>query len=221
VTIGGYATFCIQSRVEETEMDDDPVEQVVNELFPYFEALEARSAAILQLLKDKGLTTDEQFAPYLEQAGNGSNVKWLAARIRVQRLLSSKVKAEKEKDLAKEEEAKTKQPSAEETPGTSAEQNSEQDSKQDSEQSAQQNKEERSASKSTEPDARKSLEKPREQVSQNTADSDANQPAKKLAGQDTRNEITQASDKNINSKDSGARDQANTVPNKREEKKSQ
>jgi hypothetical protein len=70
-------------------MDGNLADQVINELFPYFEALETRSAAILQLLRDKGLTTDEEFAPYLEQAGNGSNVKWLAARVRIGHLLFS------------------------------------------------------------------------------------------------------------------------------------
>lgn len=206
-------------------MDDDPVEQVVNELFPYFEALEARSAAILQLLKDKGLTTDEQFAPYLEQAGNGSNVKWLAARVRVEHLLSSKLKAEKDKDFAKEDEAKTKPPSEEQTAEASAEQNAEQDAEhnaeENSEQSVQQNKEERVARKSAESGAKKTDEKQRDQVSQNTADSDANKPAKKLASEDTRNEITQASDKNKNSKDSGAGRQADIVPKKSAEKKSE
>ena len=184
-------------------MDGDPVEQVINELFPYFEALETRSAAILQFLKDKGLTTDEQFAPYLEQASNGSNVKWLAARIRVERLLSSAVK--EGKDSAKTEDTKTEPASAEKTIEISAEQS----------------KEERGAAKSTEPGSKKTVEKPTDKASQNTADSDANKPAKGLASQNTRNETTQASDKNGNSKDPGAGSPADAVPKESTKKKSE
>ena len=92
-------------------MDGNPTEQVLIELFPYLEALETRSTAILQLLKDKGVTTDEQFAPYLEQAGNASNVKWLAARVRMKHLLSSS-----DKDTRK-----TAEPSTELTAGKTAE----------------------------------------------------------------------------------------------------
>ncbi len=86
-------------------MDGNPAEQVINELFPYFEALETRSLAILQFLKDKGLTTDEQFAPYLEQAANASSVKWLAARVRVERLVASALREQKDSGKAEETKA--------------------------------------------------------------------------------------------------------------------
>jgi hypothetical protein len=67
-------------------MSDNPVKDVVNELIPYFERLETESAAVMQLLTDKGLVSSEELNRYLEQAGRASEVKWRAARVRVERL---------------------------------------------------------------------------------------------------------------------------------------
>lgn len=70
------------------EPQADPVKDVLGELFTLLEAQETQSAAVLQFLKDQGIATEEKLAPYLEQAGNGSSVKWRAARMRMEYLLT-------------------------------------------------------------------------------------------------------------------------------------
>ena len=84
-------------------MDNEAMKEVLNELFSHLERLETQSEAILQFLKEKKRVTDKQLAPYLEQAGNASNVKWRAARIRIDHLLSPE-HPEKEIKLGKKPE---------------------------------------------------------------------------------------------------------------------
>jgi hypothetical protein len=95
-------------------MSRNPAEDVLNELLPYFEALDTQNAAILQFLKNKRVVSDEQLAPYLERAAKASNVKWLGARLRMGRLFS--VPETKDEAVAEKPEPgqqQTTQPSAE------------------------------------------------------------------------------------------------------------
>jgi hypothetical protein len=84
-------------------MNNDAMKEVLNELFSQLERLETQNEAILQFLKEKKRVTDKQLAPYLEQAGNASNVKWRAARVRIDHLLEPE-HPEKEIKLGKKPE---------------------------------------------------------------------------------------------------------------------
>jgi hypothetical protein len=84
-------------------MNNEAMKEVLNELFSHLERLETQSEAILQFLKEKKRVTDKQLAPYLEQAGNASNVKWRAARVRIDHLLEPE-HPEKEIKLGKKPE---------------------------------------------------------------------------------------------------------------------
>jgi hypothetical protein len=70
------------------EVQTESLKEILGELFTLLEAQETHSVAILQFLKDQGIATDEKLAPYLEQAGRASNLKWLAAGIRMEHLLT-------------------------------------------------------------------------------------------------------------------------------------
>jgi hypothetical protein len=93
-------------------MNNDAMKEVLNELFSHLERLETQSEAILQFLKEKKRVTDKQLAPYLEQAGNASNVKWRAARVRIDHLL--------EPDRPEEEVKLGKRPELHDGPSTSS-----------------------------------------------------------------------------------------------------
>ena len=97
-------------------MSENPIRQILSDLLPYFEALEAQSSAILQLLRDKRIANDEEVSRYLEQAGDASSVKWRAARVRMEHLFAVSPEpptapktetAEKEKKEAKETNGRT------------------------------------------------------------------------------------------------------------------
>ncbi|MCU1255356.1 MAG: hypothetical protein JWM83_1655, partial [Candidatus Angelobacter sp.] len=84
-------------------MNNEAMKEVLNDLFSHLERLETQTEAILQFLKEKKRVTDKQLAPYLEQAGNASSVRWRATRVRIEHLLSPE-HPEKEVKLGKQPE---------------------------------------------------------------------------------------------------------------------
>jgi outer membrane biosynthesis protein TonB len=73
-------------------MDEKIVDEILDELFSSFEKAETDSAAILLLLKERGIASDEKLAPFIEQASRTSEVRWRAARVRMGALLKSAMK---------------------------------------------------------------------------------------------------------------------------------
>ena len=95
-------------------MNEDILREALHEMFSSLEGLETQNAAILSLLKEKGIATDEALAAHFEQAANASNVRWRAAQVRMDYLLSSATKVAEqaaEKQSAKPEASQESQPS--------------------------------------------------------------------------------------------------------------
>jgi hypothetical protein len=76
--------------MEEARMD--PAEQVFEELLPYLETLDSQIGGLIQLLKDKRITTTEELGQYARQADQASNVKERGLRVRMEYLFSNAAK---------------------------------------------------------------------------------------------------------------------------------
>jgi hypothetical protein len=84
-------------------MDPKIAQEILDDLIPSLEALDAKSTAVLEFLKHEGVASDEKLAPYLEQAAGSSNVRWLGVRVRIERLLAAAEKDSVNKCTAEEE----------------------------------------------------------------------------------------------------------------------
>jgi hypothetical protein len=73
-------------------MTVSPAEQMFEEILPYLQLLDAQIGGVIQLLKDKGITTTEEFVKYVERADRGSNVREVGFRVRMEYLFSSAAK---------------------------------------------------------------------------------------------------------------------------------
>ena len=91
------------------EVQTEPLKEILGELFALLEAHETHSMAVLQFLRDQGIATDEKLAPYLELAGRASNIKWLAARKRMEYLLTTIQKETTDGNKDKEKAQETSQ----------------------------------------------------------------------------------------------------------------
>jgi hypothetical protein len=69
-----------------TEDPEQIINEILDDLVPTFETLEARSLAVLRFLKDKGFATENELRPFLDEAANSSEVEWRAARLRLHHL---------------------------------------------------------------------------------------------------------------------------------------
>ena len=69
-----------------------PAEQVFEEMLPFFETLDAQIGGIIRLLKDKGITTNAEFAEYAQQGDDAGNVRERGMRVRMEYLFSSAVR---------------------------------------------------------------------------------------------------------------------------------
>jgi hypothetical protein len=87
-------------------MNVDLAQELLNELGSSLENLETQHAALLQFLKDNGILTDDQFAPYLAQAGKASGVRWRAAHIRLESLF--RTERQQEEKLKENEQHQTR-----------------------------------------------------------------------------------------------------------------
>src|SRR5262249_7606230 len=78
-SISNFSNIISMLRIENQDrkimsetINENPLQELLNEIISSLEPLEARSDAIYQFLKAKGVVTDEDFAPFLEQAANAS-----------------------------------------------------------------------------------------------------------------------------------------------------
>jgi hypothetical protein len=82
----------------------NPIAGILEEMFTLLQDLETRSVAVLEYLKEQGGASDEKLAPYLDRAAAASDVRWRAARARMDHLLAPKPKSAT--DVGKDDKSK-------------------------------------------------------------------------------------------------------------------
>jgi hypothetical protein len=107
------------------ETNPNQLKEILGELFSLLEVMETTNLAVVQFLKDKGIANEKEFAQFVEQAGNASSVKWRAARVRMEYLLTpikketsgEENKEARDQSPQKDKDTNTKEPNKEQKPG--------------------------------------------------------------------------------------------------------
>lgn len=93
----------------DQDKEANPIAEIFDEMFTLLQDLETRSVAVLEYIKEQGGASDEKLAPFMERSAAASDVRWRAARARMEHLLAPKPRSST--DLAKDDKAKsTSQP---------------------------------------------------------------------------------------------------------------
>jgi outer membrane biosynthesis protein TonB len=91
-------------------MDEQILQDIFSELFSALEPLEAQSAALLQFINAKGIASEEELKPFLEQAANASNVRWRGVRVRTAALISAALRPAEQEEKKSDTENKEAKP---------------------------------------------------------------------------------------------------------------
>ena len=87
-------------------LDEQQLKEILSELFGLLESLETSNIAAFRALAEKKIVTEDEIERLLHEAGDASSVKWRAARVRMEYLLTP---IEKNKEQVGKLEAKAEE----------------------------------------------------------------------------------------------------------------
>lgn len=106
------------ANTADPEKEANPIAEIFEDVFTLMQDLETRSVAVFEYMQEQGGATDEKLAPYLDRAAGAADVRWRAARARMEHLLAPKPKSST--DVARDDKAKRASPSQPQEKGKDA-----------------------------------------------------------------------------------------------------
>ncbi|HEY1678252.1 MAG TPA: hypothetical protein VGG04_11125 [Candidatus Sulfotelmatobacter sp.] len=80
-------------------VDENPLLELLHDMIDSIEPIESRVEALYQFVKAKGIATEKELAPYMEQAANANDVRWRAFRVRAEMLMSEAMNPPQEESV--------------------------------------------------------------------------------------------------------------------------